>query len=115
VHNGNYVVVKVNMGCSYFLVQVFFVLDTVVGSEWKVVIQKEARSRCVVVEVVEFSLGAHNVTKEENLVKECLRVLYNGNVLSRELGEEVPISEVERVNAGLVQLQDNDSELEEED
>jgi len=106
---------KVNMGCSYFLVQVFFVLDTVVGSEWKVVIQKEARSKCVVVEVVEPSLRAHNVVKEENLVKECLGALYDGNVLSREPGEEVLISEVERANVGLVQPQDNDSELEEED
>ncbi len=27
--------------------------DTVVSGEWKVVLQKEARSRCVVVEVAE--------------------------------------------------------------
>jgi len=75
--------------------QMFFVPNTIAGGEWKVVLQKEARSKCVVAEVVEPSLRAHNVVKEENLVREGLRALHDGNVLSRELGEEVPTSEVQ--------------------
>lgn len=67
------------------------------------------------VEVVEPSLGTHSVAKEENLVREGLGALHDGNVLSKELGEEVPINEVQRVNASLVQPQDDGLELEEED
>jgi len=49
----------------------------------------------VVVEVVEPSLGAHSVVEEENIIKEGLGPLHDGNVLSKEPREEVPISEVE--------------------
>jgi len=66
----------------------------------------------VVVEVVEPSLGAHSVDEEENIIKEGLGALHDGNVLSKEPREEVPISEVEWVNVGLAQPQDDDSELE---
>ncbi len=88
-------------------------LDTVTSGEWKVVFLKEARSRHVVVEVVEPSLGAHNVVEEENLVKDGLGALHGGNVWTRKPREEVPISEVQRVNVGLAQPQNNDVELEE--
>ncbi len=73
----------------------FFVPNTITGGEWKVVLQKEARSKHVVVEVVEPSLGAHSVDEEENIIKEGLGALHDGNVLSKEPREEVPISEVE--------------------
>jgi len=49
----------------------------------------------VVVEVDELSLETYSVVEEENLVREGLGVLHDGNVLSRELGEEVPTSEVQ--------------------
>jgi hypothetical protein len=49
----------------------------------------------VVVEVDELSLEAYSVIEEENLVRKGLGVLHHGNVLSRELGEEVPTSEVQ--------------------
>jgi hypothetical protein len=49
----------------------------------------------VVVEVDELSLEAYSVIEEENLVRKGLGVLHDGNVLSRELGEEVPTSEVQ--------------------
>ncbi len=84
-------------------------------AEWKVVLQKEARSRHVVAEIAKPSLRTHNVTKEENLVKEGFRALHDGDVLSKKLGEEVPTSEVQWINANLVQPQDDDSELENED
>ncbi len=45
----------------------------------------------MVVKVFEPSLRAHNVVEEENLVREGLEALHDGNVLSRELREEVPI------------------------
>ncbi len=70
-------------------------LDTIASVKWKVVLQKEARLRHVVAEIVEPSLGAHNVVEEENLVREGLRALHDGNVLSREPKEEVPINEVQ--------------------
>jgi len=90
-------------------VQVFFVRNKVIGGEWKVVLQKEAWSRHVVVEVDELSLETYSVVEEENLVREGLGVLHDGNVLSRELGEEVPTSEVQWVNASLIQPEDDDS------
>ncbi len=95
--------------------QVFFVSNTVLGGEWKVVLQKEAWSRHVVVEVDELSLIAYSVAEEENLVREGLGALHDGNVLSKELGEEVPTSEVQWVNASLVQPKDDALELQEED
>jgi hypothetical protein len=49
----------------------------------------------VVVEVDELSLEAYSVVEEENVVRENLRALHDGNVLSGELGEEVPTSEVQ--------------------
>jgi len=89
--------------------------DTVVSGEWKVVSQKEARSRHVVVKVVELSLGAHSVAKEKNLIEEGLGAFHDGNVLSKKLGEEVFTTKVQQVNASLAQPQNNDSKLEEED
>ncbi len=93
----------------------FFVPNKVIGGEWKVVLQKEAWSRHVVVEVDELSLEAYSVVEEENIVRENLGAFHDGNVLSRELGEEVPTSEVEWINASLVQPKDDDSKLEKED
>ncbi len=87
----------------------FFVRNKVIGGEWKVALQKEAWSRHVVVEVDELSLETYSVVEEENLVREGLGVLHDGNVLSRELGEEVPTSEVQWVNASLIQPEDDDS------
>jgi hypothetical protein len=75
--------------------QVLFVPNTIAGGEWKVVLQKEARSRHVVAEVDEPSLGTHSVVEEKELVGEGLRALHDGDVLSKELGEEVPTSEVQ--------------------
>jgi hypothetical protein len=49
----------------------------------------------VVVEVDELSLEAYSVVEEENIVRENLGAFHDGNVLSRELGEEVPTSEVQ--------------------
>ncbi len=49
----------------------------------------------MVVEVDELSLEAYSVVEEEILVKEGLGALHDGNVLSGELGEEVPTSEVQ--------------------
>ncbi len=57
----------------------------------------------MVAEIVEPSLGAHNVVEEENLVREGLRAFHDGNVLSREPREEVPINEVQWINACLAQ------------
>jgi hypothetical protein len=48
-----------------------------------------------VAEIAKPSLRTHNVTKEENLVKEGFRALHDGDVLSKKLGEEVPTSEVQ--------------------
>jgi hypothetical protein len=45
--------------------------------------------------VDELSLEAFSVVEEENLVRENLGALHDGNVLSGELGEEVPTSEVQ--------------------
>ncbi len=67
------------------------------------------------VKVVEPSLGTQIVVKEKNLIKEGLRALCDGNVLSKEPGEEVPTSEVQWLNVGLTQPQNDDSKLEEED
>jgi hypothetical protein len=75
--------------------QVLFVRDTVAGGEWKVVLQKETRSIHVVVEVNEPSLGTHNVVEGKKLVREGLRALHDGNVLSKEFEEEVLTSEVQ--------------------
>ncbi len=87
----------------------FFVRNKIIGGEWKVVLQKEAWSRHVVVEIDELSLETYSVVEEENLVREGLGVLHDGNVLSRKLGEEVPTSEVQWVNASLIQPEDDDS------
>jgi uncharacterized protein YhfF len=95
--------------------QVFFVPNIVVSGEWKVVLQKEARSRCVVVEVVEPSLKTHSAVEEENLIREGLGALHDGNVLSKEFREEVFTTEIQQVNASLAQPQDDDSKLEKED
>ncbi len=65
--------------------------------------------------VDELSLEAFSVVEEENLVRENLGALHDGNVLSGELGEEVPTSEVQWINASLVQPKDDDSKLEDED
>jgi hypothetical protein len=75
--------------------QVLFVRDTVASGEWKVVLQKETRSIHVVVEVNEPSLGTHNVVEGKKLVREGLRALHDGNVLSKEFKEEVLTSEVQ--------------------
>jgi len=69
----------------------------------------------VVVEVDELSLEAYSVIEEENLVRKGLGVLHDGNVLSRELGEEVPTSEVQWINVSLIQHEDDDSEFKKED
>ncbi len=88
--------------------QVLFVRDTVASGEWKVVLQKETRSIHVVVEVNEPSLGTHNVVEGKKLVREGLRALHDGNVLSKEFKEEVLTSEVQWVNASLTEPQDDD-------
>jgi hypothetical protein len=74
---------------------VLFVPDTIVGGEWKVVLQKEAQSRHVVAEIDEPSLRTHSVLKGKKLVKEGLRAFHDGDVLSKEFREEVPTSEVQ--------------------
>jgi hypothetical protein len=48
-----------------------------------------------VVEVDELSLETYSVVEEENLFREGLGALCDGNVLSKELGKEVPTSEVQ--------------------
>ncbi len=88
--------------------QVLFVRDTVASGEWKVVLKKETRSIHVVVEVNEPSLGTHNVVEGKKLVREGLRALHDGNVLSKEFKEEVLTSEVQWVNASLTEPQDDD-------
>jgi len=49
----------------------------------------------VVVKVVKPSLRTHSVIEEEKLVREGFRALHDGDVLSKELREEVPTSEVQ--------------------
>ncbi len=55
----------------------------------------------MVVEVAKPSLGAHSVAKEENLVREGLGALHDGNVLFKEFKEEVFATKVQQVNSGL--------------
>ncbi len=65
--------------------------------------------------VVKPLVRTHSVTEEENLVKERFRAFHDGDVLSKELREEVPTSEVQWINASLAQPQNDDLELKEED
>jgi hypothetical protein len=78
-------------------------------------LQKEACSKHVVAKVVKPSLGTHTVTKEENILRDDFRAFHDGDVLSKELREEVPTSEVQWINASLAQPQNDDLELKEED
>ncbi len=92
----------------------FFVSDSIVGGDWRVVFQKEPRSKHMVAEVDELLLEMDTAKQGGDEGEQMVYRTNMGQVNNEEGGEEVLVVDVECLDAKLQQVcEDDDYEVEE--
>ncbi len=91
-----------------------FVLDIVGSGNWQVVLQKEPHNKCVVVEVDELLLGVDIAEQGGDEGKDMVDRTKMKQINNGEGGEEILATDVQRFDAELQRVcEDNDYEVEE--